>query len=43
MLHGTLYKRTLGEYVSHGCVRLDDPDIEFLYNNSQKGTEVYIF
>ncbi len=25
------------------CVRLDDPDIEFLYNNSQKGTEVYIF
>jgi len=43
MLHGTLYKRTLGEYVSHGCVRLDDPDIEFLYNNSQRGTEVYIF
>ncbi|MCC7265244.1 MAG: L,D-transpeptidase [Candidatus Latescibacteria bacterium] len=43
MLHGTLYKRTLGEYVSHGCVRLDDPDIEYLYNNSQKGTEVYIF
>ena len=43
MLHGTLYKRTLGMYVSHGCVRLDDPDIEYLYSNSQKGTEVYIY
>ena len=43
MLHGTPYRRTLGMYVSHGCIRLDDPDIEYLYTNSQKGTEVYIF
>ncbi|MBI2503613.1 MAG: L,D-transpeptidase [Candidatus Latescibacteria bacterium] len=43
MLHGTPFRRTLGMYVSHGCVRLDDPDIEYLYNNSQKGTEVYIY
>lgn len=43
MLHGTPFRRTLGMYVSHGCVRLDDPDIEFLYNNAQKGTEVFIF
>jgi L,D-transpeptidase YbiS len=43
MLHGTPFRRTLGMYVSHGCVRLDDPDIEYLYNNAQKGTEVYIF
>lgn len=42
-LHGTLYKRFLGMYVSHGCVRLDDPDIEYLYTMSQKGTEVYIY
>ncbi len=43
MLHGTPFRRTLGTYASHGCVRLDDPDIEYLYNNSQKGTEVYIY
>lgn len=43
MLHGTPFTRTLGTYASHGCVRLDDPDIEFLYNNAQKGTEVYIY
>ena len=43
MLHGTPFTRTLGSYVSHGCVRLGDEDIEYLYTNSQKGTEVYIF
>ena len=43
MLHGTPYTRFLGMYVSHGCVRLGDADIEYLYNNSQKGTEVYIY
>lgn len=43
MLHGTPFRRTLGMYVSHGCVRLDAPDIEYLYANSQKGTEVYIY
>lgn len=43
MLHGTPFTRTLGMYVSHGCVRLDAPDIEYLYNNAQKGTEVYIY
>lgn len=43
MLHGTLFKRTLGMYVSHGCVRLDDADIEYLYTHSPKGTEVYIY
>lgn len=43
MIHGTPFKRFLGMKVSHGCVRLDDPDIEYLYNLSQKGTEVYIY
>lgn len=43
MLHGTPYIRTLGTYASHGCVRLGDADIEYLYNNSPKGTEVYIY
>jgi len=42
-IHGTPYKRTLGMYVSHGCVRLDDEDLEFVYNRSPIGTEIYIF
>lgn len=42
-LHGTLYKRLLGRNVSHGCVRLGDDDIEFVYKTAQIGTRVIIF
>jgi len=42
-LHGTLYKRLLGRNVSHGCVRLGDEDIEFLYKTAVLGTKVMIF
>lgn len=42
-LHGTLYKRLLGRNVSHGCVRLGDEDIEFLYKTATLGTKVVIF
>jgi L,D-transpeptidase YbiS len=42
-LHGTLYKRLLGRNVSHGCVRLGDEDIEFLYKTAMLGTKVIIF
>lgn len=42
-LHGTLYKRLLGRNVSHGCVRLGDEDIEFLYRTATLGTKVIIY
>lgn len=42
-LHGTLYKRLLGRNVSHGCVRLGDDDIEFIFKTAQIGTRVIIF
>lgn len=42
-LHGTLYKRLLGRNVSHGCVRLGDDDIEFIYKTTQTGTRVILF
>lgn len=42
-LHGTLYKRLLGRNVSHGCVRLGDDDIEFIYNTAKTGTRVILF
>lgn len=42
-LHGTLYKRLLGRNVSHGCVRLGDDDIEFIYKSTKNGTRVILF
>lgn len=42
-IHGTLYKRLLGRNVSHGCVRLGDEDLEFLFNVAKFGTKVIIF
>jgi hypothetical protein len=43
MLHGTLYKRLLGMPVTHGCVRLNDEDLEVIYKNLQIGSKVYIY
>ncbi|MDB4887592.1 MAG: ErfK/YbiS/YcfS/YnhG family protein [Gemmatimonadetes bacterium] len=43
MLHGTPYANSIGASVTHGCVRLHDDDIEWLYNNVPLGTKVYIY
>lgn len=43
MIHGTLYKRFLGMPVTHGCVRMDDPDLEKVFNTLRLGSKVYIF
>jgi L,D-transpeptidase YbiS len=42
-LHGTLYTRLLGRNVTHGCVRIGDADLEFLYKTVPLGTKVYLF
>jgi L,D-transpeptidase YbiS len=42
-LHGTLYTRMLGRNVTHGCVRIGDADLEFLYKTVPLGTKVYLF
>jgi lipoprotein-anchoring transpeptidase ErfK/SrfK len=42
-LHGTPYANSIGSAVTHGCVRLHDEDIEWLYNNVPVGTKVYIY
>jgi L,D-transpeptidase YbiS len=42
-IHGTLYKRLLGRNVSHGCVRLGDDDLEFLFKTATLGTKVVIY
>lgn len=43
LIHGTLYKRFLGMPVTHGCVRLNDEDLEAIYNTLSVGSKVYIF
>jgi lipoprotein-anchoring transpeptidase ErfK/SrfK len=43
MIHGTIYKRFLGMPVTHGCVRLNDEDLEVIYNTLSIGSKVYIF
>jgi len=43
MIHGTIYKRFLGMPVTHGCVRLNDEDLEVVYNTLNVGSKVYIF
>ena len=43
MLHGTPHEDTIGQAATHGCVRLFDEDIEWLYQNVPAGTPVYIY
>ncbi len=43
LIHGTLYKRFLGMPVTHGCVRLNDEDLEAIFNAMTIGSSVYIF
>lgn len=43
LIHGTLYKRQLGMPVTHGCVRLNDDDLEAVYNALSIGSKVYIY
>jgi len=43
LLHGTPYEDTIGQNVSHGCVRLHDEDITWLHQYVPVGTRVYVF
>jgi hypothetical protein len=42
-LHGTNVPSSIGQSVSHGCVRLRNEDIETLYRIVPVGTPVYIY
>jgi hypothetical protein len=43
MLHGTPDQNSIGLAATHGCVRLRDEDIEWLYENVPVGTRVFIY
>ena len=43
LIHGTLYQRLLGMPVTHGCVRMNDDDLEVVYDTLQVGSKVFIY
>jgi L,D-transpeptidase YbiS len=43
MIHGTLYERSLGLSVTHGCVRLGAKDLEAVWKVAPVGTKVYLY
>jgi hypothetical protein len=43
LFHGTPYANSIGSSVTHGCIRLQDDDIEWMYENVPVGTRVYIY
>jgi len=43
LIHGTLYQRFLGLPVTHGCVRLNDENLELIYKKMAIGSKVFIF
>jgi hypothetical protein len=43
LLHGTPHKDSIGQAATHGCIRLGDDAIAWLYRNVAVGTPVYIF
>ena len=43
LIHGTLYERSLGMSVTHGCVRLGAKDLDAVFHSVRIGTPVYIY
>ena len=42
-IHGTLYTRLLGTNVTHGCIRLGDKDLQYLYEHVPVGATLIIY
>lgn len=43
MVHGTIWKRFMGQSVTHGCIRMLDDDIEAVYMTLPVGSKVIIY
>lgn len=43
LIHGTADPASIGRAVTHGCLRLGDDDIAWMYRNVPAGTAVYIY
>lgn len=43
LIHGTLYERYLGLPVTHGCIRVGDEDLNYLYKTLTFAARVFIY
>jgi hypothetical protein len=43
LIHGTADPKSIGKAVTHGCIRLGDMDILWMYLNVPRGTAVHIY
>jgi L,D-transpeptidase YbiS len=43
ILHGTIFQSLLGRRVTHGCIRLGDDDLEWVYKQVPVGARVYLY
>jgi lipoprotein-anchoring transpeptidase ErfK/SrfK len=42
-IHGTLYTRLLGRNVTHGCIRVGDKDLKYIFESVALGSRIFIF
>ncbi len=43
IIHGTVFKTLLGRRVTHGCIRLGDEDLKYVYETVPIGARVFLF
>jgi L,D-transpeptidase YbiS len=43
IIHGTIFQTLLGQRVTHGCIRLGDEDLVFVYREVPIGARVYLY
>lgn len=43
IIHGTLFKSLLGRRVTHGCIRLGDEDLAFIFKAMPIGARVFLY
>lgn len=42
-IHGTPNAKSVGKFVSHGCVRMHDADVKYLFEHVDYGTPVFVY
>jgi len=43
MIHGTVFQSLVGRPVTHGCIRLRDEDLEYVYKTVPAGARVFLY
>jgi lipoprotein-anchoring transpeptidase ErfK/SrfK len=43
IIHGTIFKTLLGKRVTHGCIRLGDEDLKYVFDTVPVGARVFLY